>query len=159
MFFGYISTKLCLKKCLKSALDVEFLINCKTNEFFPKFLSFKLYKKCLQNAAFYKYWQTKLLARKIQFKRKAEKSLSTEVILIENEIRTKFSSFDAAAVFRHFGKIIDDFKLANVSTHRRKLYSLVIDSTLKPMNPNKVISNYSSVVVPPRVKYLLAFGL
>ena len=90
---------------------------------------------------------------------KAEQSLSTKVIIIENEIRTKFSSFNAAAVFRHFGKIIDfTFKPANISTHRRKLYSLGID-TLKPMNTNTVISNYSSVVVPPRVKYLHAFGL
>ena len=156
MFVGYISTP---EKSLKSALDVKFIINCKTHEIFPKFLRFKLYKKCLQSAAFYKSWQTKLLAREFQFKRKAEQSLSTKVILIENEIRTKFSSFDAAAVFRHSGKIVDAFKLATVSTHRSKLYSLGIDSTLKPLNPDTVISNYSSVVVPPRVKYLLAVGL
>ena len=57
----------------KSVLSLlKFLINLKTHEIFSKFLRFKLYKKCLQSAAFYKSWQTKVLAREIQFKRKAE---------------------------------------------------------------------------------------
>ena len=133
------------KKCLKSALDNEFLKNCKAHNIFPKFLRYKLYKKCLQSAAFYKSWQTKLLTREIQFKRKAEQRLPTKVILIENEIITNFHHLMLLLYF--------DIPIKLLITSNRQLSpptggsSFGIDSTLKPLNPDTVISNYSSVVV------------
>ena len=38
------------KKLCKITLDLKFLHNCKAHNIVPKFLSFKLYKKCLQNS-------------------------------------------------------------------------------------------------------------
>ena len=44
-------------------------------------------------------------------------------------------------------------------THKRKLHSIGIDSSLEPVNPNKVIFNYSTIQLPERIRFLLAFGL
>ena len=67
------------KKKAKCELDLEFLVKCKTYEIFPKFLRFKLHKKCLHNKKFYKSWQTKLLNEEIKCKRLRINDLSVKI--------------------------------------------------------------------------------
>ena len=64
--------KLCdaSRKVTKTKLDIEFLQKCKIYNICPKFLKFKLYKKSLNSAAFYKAWQFKLLINELKSKRK-----------------------------------------------------------------------------------------
>ena len=70
------------KKHVKACLDVEFLIKCKTFNVIPKFLRFKLYKKSLRSASFYRSWQTKLLNYEIICKKKDIKELT---VIIKND--------------------------------------------------------------------------
>ena len=58
------------RKSERFKLDLEFLETCKAYDIFPKFVRFKLYKKSLHSADFYKSWQDKLLLNEIQCKRR-----------------------------------------------------------------------------------------
>ena len=57
----------CMWKLRKAQLDVEFLSKCKTFKVYPKFVRFKLYKRCLHTAEFYESWQSILLSREINY--------------------------------------------------------------------------------------------
>jgi len=65
------------RKLLKAELDLDFLTKCKVYNIFPKFLRFKLYKKCLQSSNYYRSWQCKLLCNEIQFKRRTIRNLNS----------------------------------------------------------------------------------
>ena len=44
-------------------------------------------------------------------------------------------------------------------THRKKLEDLGIHNEISPCNPKKVIFNFSSTALSPKIEFLLAFGL
>ena len=81
-------------KLEKQKLDLDFLTKCKVYNVFPRFLRFKLYKRCLQGSTFYKSWQAKLLVNEIKFKKKT--ITQTENILIQDlaQIQELFSPID-----------------------------------------------------------------
>ena len=96
----------------------------------------------------------------LQSKKRAELALSTELVAAEQRIRSTFSFLDASVVFWHVSPVTEVFRrLTLVYTHEKKRTALRIDSGADLLNPDKVIYNFSSVTIPTRVKFLLAFGL
>ena len=143
----------------KATLDLEFLRTCKTYDIVPKFLRFKLYRKNLQSTQLYKSWQVKLLNLEIDEKRK-------RINFLETSRETNFSSFfrDLSVFDRlllnqciksHVNSYVSSVKL----THKHKLENLGIFNELRPVEPEKIVHNYSSITIPSRIKTLLAFGL
>ena len=147
------------KKIEKTKLDLDFLLKCKVYDIFPKFLRFKLYKKSLQTTAFYKSWQTKLLNNEITTKKKQLKQLQEDSSHDANLAAHPFSFIDRHRIRRLIAHTVTQFTRKTKDTHQKKLRTLGIDNDLAPCDPNKVIHNYSSVPLPIRIKFLLAFGL
>lgn len=148
-----------LRKLTKCELDIDFLIHCKTYNVIPKFLRFKLYKKSLQSAAFYRKWQTKLLNNELQCKKKTKDKLTAELAQHERELKVQLSLIDFLGFKRFISKINNSFTEKTRQTHKKKLNHIGIDSSIKPCDPNSVIFNYTSIILPQRIKFLLAFGL
>ena len=94
-FYRLLDTQ---KKYLKCQLDIDFLIKCKTYNIFPKFLKFKLYKKCLQQSKFYKSWQMKLLNEEIKYKRSCYNNLSSQILDHSTSLKCKLSILEFAFV-------------------------------------------------------------
>ena len=141
------------KKLAKASLDIEFLNKCKVYNVILKFLHFKLYKKCLISAAFHKKWQSKLLINEIKSKKRTEQTLSTQLSSAALQIKSAFSCLDSCVVFRHVTAVTKDFKRATARTHNTKLSTLGIDSGSDLLCSDKVISNFSSVIIPCRIKF------
>ena len=147
------------KKLEKTKLDVIFLEKCKIYNVFPKFLRFKLYKKCLEYSHLYKSWQTKLLINELNSKRKSIDTLSSLLKQRTCNVKAKFPSFCAFRIFRHIEAEIEQYKFSIRSVHERKLFNLGVKNNIEPCNPDEVIFNYSSLTLDQRTKFLLAFGL
>ena len=71
----------------------------------------------------------------------------------------EFSGVDAIVFKRFIQKDVSSFRAAVASTHKRKLRNLGIHNSLCPVNPSDVVHNFSSAILSPRIKTLLAFGL
>jgi hypothetical protein len=147
------------RKLEKNKLDLEFLTKCKVYNVFPKFLRFKLYKRALHTSKFYKSWQCKLLSNEISFKKRTITSLSDKLLQCHAEIKSSFTFLDSSLVRYFLIRQIDEFRASTLRIHDRKLSDLGIYNALQPCDPDKVIHNYSSVLVPHRIKILLSFGL
>ena len=146
------------RKFEKAQLDNVFLVKCKTFNVMPKFLRFKLYKKSLQNTKFYKAWQSKLLNKEINDKKK-------KIVQLEREKESLIASFglfsflDRLRIRNYVRSKNEAFIARTKSTHEKKLSNLGINIELAPCNPDDVIHNYSSFTLPDRLRFLLAFGL
>ena len=147
------------KKVSKNELDIKFLENCKAHNALPRFLRFRLYKKSLQHSSFYSSWQHKLLINEIRCKRRTQRALTVSLSNLHNEVKQYFSFMYYLLIKRRIKHIIESYKLKIETTHTKKLINLGVDAKLAPCDPDKIIHNYSSVLLPQRVKYLLAFGL
>ncbi|KAF2347718.1 hypothetical protein FHG87_021527, partial [Trinorchestia longiramus] len=112
-----------------------------------------------QSTAFYKSWQRKLLVNEINAKMKTKTDLTSVLTTIEPDLRSRISPLDFSSTTRYVANLTDEFRSATLRTHSRTLFNLGIDCNVHPLDPNKVIFNYSSTIVPDRVKFLLAFGL
>ena len=152
--FEQSSNKLC-----KAQKDLEFLISCKAYHVFPRFLSFKLYKKTLCNTEMYRSWQTKLLDIEIKCKRKLVQKHEGYVVSLKNNLKLVVSLLDYYALVAFVSRKIDHLVLKISSIHERKLLRLGACSGLKSCDPSKVIFNYSNRILSQREKYLLSFGL
>ena len=93
-------------KLVKVKLDVDFLKRCKIFGVTPKFIRFRLYKRCLHKSAFYKKkWQCKLLLRELENRKLATTILNIRtviqiLILLQND-----EVFDKTNVFGDFFQI------------------------------------------------------
>ena len=148
-----------LRKTAKISLDIDFLVKCKVYGVFPKFLRFKLYKRCLHNSNFYKSWQNKLLSKELSSKRKTLKSLTDLAAESEVQLARLFSTLDAFAIRQHARRSTEAFRKVTSLTHQRKLSNLGIHNEIRPIDPDKVVFNYSSFKLEPRIKFLLPLGL
>ena len=138
LFWKYGSTNL---KILKANLDIEYLKKCKIFNVIPKFLRFKLYKRSLHSAKFYKSWQSKLLLREISSRKLAVKRLTLEQHDLEEKLRNQLSSFNLSMVLRFFRKQ-NSLKCDNIKQiHQRKLQSLGVSNDLAPCNPDNAPCN------------------
>lgn len=147
------------RKHEKALLDLSFLQKCKIYNTFPKFLQFKLYKKCLRSSAFYRSWQTKLLTHELSSKRKSVQSLSSKVLECEIAVKTFFSKLCSITIFRAVERNVEKFRVDTSSTHERKLRDLGIKNNVSPCNPDKIVFNFSSICLTARMQILLAYGL
>ena len=147
-----------LLKSTKCELDRIFLENCKVNDVTPKFLRFKLYRKSLSSSSFYKSWQKKLLVYEIKSKEKNIFQLSSQVKDHESAIKSCVSIFDWFLIEKYVACENRNFRDSTEKTHDKKLLTLGINRRISPVDPNDVIFNFSSIVIPPRIRYLLAYG-
>lgn len=155
-FYKLLDTQ---KKHLKCNLDIEYLIKCKTYNIFPKFLRFKLYKKCLQRSKFYKSCQSKLLNEEIKYKRSCSSKLSSQILDFSKTLKSKVSILEFAFIKNYTNHHLEVFRDKTKTVHDNKLKKLGIDNELEPCNPENVIFNFSSKSISARLKILLSFGL
>ncbi|KAG1651055.1 hypothetical protein GQR58_027516 [Nymphon striatum] len=118
----------------------------------------RLYKRSLETAKFYKSWQTKLLNNEINSKRKTIIYLESITKSMENDW-TVFRIFDRFSIRKFSESRINDFFSRTLLIHEKKLNNLGINNDISPCDPDLVIHNYCDIVLEPRVKFLLAFGL
>ena len=147
------------KKLTKANLDIDYLVKCKIYNIFPKFLKFKLYRKSLLSSQLYRSWQTKLLNSEINEKKQTTSKLIKEIEHAEVDLKANLTSLDYALCLRYTYNSISSFKQRISNTHRKKLSNLGLHNEIEPCNPDKVVLNYSSCSLSPRLKTLLAFGL
>ena len=147
------------QKLQKAELDILFLEKCKIYNVFPKFLKFKLYKKCLESTQLYRSWQSKLLVNELHSKRKTVVHLSSKIEAQKSDLEKIFPKICLYSVISSVSCSVKEFRRSTEETHRRKLFKLGIKNELSPCDPDKVIFNFSSVCLCKRTKFLLAFGL
>ena len=143
----------------KLSLDLDFLNKCKIYNVLPKFLRFKLYKKELHNSSFYKAWQTKLLSIEIRSKKRNLKEISEKISEVLLLIKTSFSFLDKTVLCQKITGEVQQYSRKVQSTHSKKLRNLGIRPDLSPCDPNSVVHNFSSAILPNKVRTLLAYGL
>ena len=134
-------------------------MKCKIYNIFPKFLRFKLYKRCLQKTNFYKPWQAKLLICETNSKRTAISKLTDQMSDCRSKLKITFSHIIFCVIIRYVDKKLLSFRSTTLQTHNRKLNLLGVNNEIKPCDPNSVILNYSSLSLPTRLKVLLAYSL
>ena len=143
----------------KAKLDLKILEPCKIYHVIPKVLRFKLHRKCLNSATFYRAWQTKLLVNEINLKKKTIKKFEAVLETQKASVMNNMSPWDrrllANFTDREIGNVISRCTL----THQKKVRALGIKQDINPCDPESIIFNFSDREIPNRVKYLLAFGL
>ena len=78
----------------KAILDLDFLISCRKNSVFPKFLQFKISNKQLRPSKAYISCLKRLLSQEINNKQKAVKSIQQKVTEVKNSRNCKMSYID-----------------------------------------------------------------
>ena len=76
-------------KLKKTILGLDFLISCRKNSFFPKFLQFKVPNKQLRALKAYISCQKRLLNQEVNNKQKAVKILQEKVVEVKNVLIVK----------------------------------------------------------------------
>ena len=146
------------RKHAKINLDIDFLQKCKTYKILPKFLKFKLYKRYLQTENFYHSWQFDLLDKELDLKKLALEKSAEALDRAARSFQT-FSKIDSVVFKKFIERDVSSFRSTVTTTHLKKLRNLGIHNNLGPVNPSEVVHNFSSRILPPRIKTLLAFGL
>ena len=101
------------------------------------FLRFKLYKKSLRLASFYRSWQTKLLNYEIDCIKKDIKELT---LIIKNDgknVSSFFSAIDAILIRQSVKSFVNKFESTSKATHDKKLRDLGVNNDLSPCDPIK----------------------
>ena len=83
-------------------MDLDFLISCRKNSVFPKFLQFKVSNKQLRASKAYISCQKRLLNQEVNNKQKAVKILQEKVIEVKNSLNCKMSYIDYVHVCNTF---------------------------------------------------------
>ena len=86
----------------KAILDLDFLICCRKNSVFPKFLQFKVSNKQLRASKAYISCQKRLLNQEINNKQKTVKSLQQRVIEVKYSLNCKMSYIDYVHICNTF---------------------------------------------------------
>ena len=147
------------KKTTKCQLDIDFLRKCKIYNVVPKFIRFKLYKKALTSSCFYKRWLNKLLVNELNCKQRELKSANSHTDELNYQLLRSVSFLDYKFLLNSTSKSLKIFKTKILQTHSKKLANLGVVGDVTPVDPDKVIHNFSSVVLSTRQRFLLAFGL
>ena len=129
-------------------MDLDFLISCRKNIVFPKFLQFKVPNRQLRASKAYISCEKRLLNLEINNKQKAVKSFQQKVIEVKKILNYKMSYIDYVHVCHTFSvsnnKNISKFK----ETQDKKLCNLLLinmgNNSDTCQDPDKVIFNLSS---------------
>ena len=89
-------------KLTKAILDLDFLISCRKNSVFSKFLQFKVSIKQLRISKAYISCQKRLLKQEVNNKQKAVKILQEKVIEVMNSLICKMTFIDYVHVCNTF---------------------------------------------------------
>ena len=147
------------KKLGKAQQDLIFLRTCRTQQVFPKFLRFKLYKESLTHTQFYKSWQKTLLDKEIKEKHTLITNLTTTIQQLRTTLRTNTNFFDFHACSFLLHKTTNKYIAAIKTTHDKKLQAIGASPSVNACDPDRVIFNYSNITLSDRLKFLLSFGL
>ena len=132
----------------KPMLDLGFLISCRKNSVFPKFLQFKVSNKQLRVAKTYISCQKLLLNQEINNTQKVVKSIQKKVTEVKNSLNCKTSYIDYVHVCNTF--LVSNNKNISKSkeTQDKKLYNLVHinmgNNSDTCQGRDRVIFNFSS---------------
>lgn len=142
----------------KAQCDVQFLEICRSNEVFPNFIKFKLYRRSLYSTPLYKDALWSLLNNEINFKLDKVNSLRSLLFTLNCDLKSELSFCDyvslTSVIRTNLQSYIDRVK----STHEKKLGKLNLTSP-KFLNPDAIIFNFSDYVLSQREKFLLSLGL
>ena len=155
-----------LRKCEKSdnklqkaKLDLQFLLNCRDHGLIPHFLQFKVANSRLRRALAYSTAQSRFLASEIKSKHAAISKLESLLSQQCCSLRSSVSCMD-------FAHLISKVSLTNSKSlkkqqeiQQKKFEHLQREQAGKHNDPDKVIFNYSSHVLTPVQKKVLAKGL
>ena len=145
-----------LRKC---KLDLLFLEVCLESQVIPEFLSFRLSNLHLKTSRVYHACQLNLLREEISFKQSRMKTLEKDFNTRKRKLRGVLGIIDYTHV-RCLFLNMNDKKLKNQQdTHSKKLFSLCVEVSKTPHDPQKVIFNDSSHVLTESEKSLLCKGL
>ena len=147
------------KQFHKASLDLDFLLKCNAYNVFPKFLRFKLYRKCLHNTSLYKNFQQKLLDNEISFKKHRIEILKTSVNTTKNSLKEKLSFIDFNVLNVFIDNVTTKFCNSISEIHKRKLINLGGHYNLTSCKPDDVVFNLSDYCLSEKEKFLLSFGL
>ena len=89
-------------KLKKEILDLDFLISCRKNSVFSKFLQFKVSIKQLRTSKAYISCQKRLLNQEVSNKQEAVKILQEKVIKVKNSLNSKMTFIDYVHVYNTF---------------------------------------------------------
>ena len=147
----------------KAILDLDFLISCRKNSVFPKFLQFKVSNKQLRASKAYISCQKRLLNQEINNKQKAVKSIQQKVTEVKNSLNCKMSYIDYVHVCNTF-LVSNNKNISKVKeTQDKKLCNLLLrnmgNNSETCQDPDKVIFNFSSYNLSDHEKIVLGKGL
>ena len=150
-------------KLRKAILDLDFLISCRKNSVFPKFLQFKVSNKQLRASKAYISCQKRLLNQEVNNKQKAAKILQQKVIEVKNSLNCKMSYIDYVHVCNTF-LVSNNKNISKVKeTQDKKLCNLLLKNVCKNsetcQDTDKVIFNFSSYNLNDHEKSVLSKGL
>ena len=147
----------------KAILDLDFLIFCRKNSAFPKFLHFKVSNRKLRASRAYISCQKYLLNQEINKKQKAIKSLQQKVIEVKKSLNCKMSYIDYVHVCNAF-LVSNNKNISKVKeTKDNKLCNLLLrnvgnmSGTCQDLG--RFIFNFSSHNLSGHEKIVLSKGL
>ena len=127
---------------------VRILLGCKKNDVIPKFISFKLANRQLNNFRVYRKCQIRLLEEEIKSKGKRINTLENDTQRVKEELQRTFSVLDFSYICSLFLVASDKTILHPDNIHKRKLQNrLEISSNnifSDSHNSDRVIFNFSS---------------
>ena len=103
---------------------MDFLIRCKTYDVVPRFMRFKLYRKCLHNSEFYKECLSKLMKREIAFKKRRKEMLILQVNELKSRLKQSVSFVDFYVLQNAINVNVAKYSNSILEVHKRKLSNL-----------------------------------
>ena len=140
-------------------LDISFLETCHLNHVIPKFLSFRLYKRSLEDTSLYRNWQERLLSLEISSKKSTLAEYNELLSSAKADLRTSLSFLDFHAAIYFLNRRHEKKFKSIAQRPDRKLESLGASRSVQSLDPDNVIFNLSNYVLSNREKFLLSFGL
>ena len=107
----------------------------------------------------YKSWQFKLLNLEIKSKNHNIRKFSNMLEGISNDLKSSLSYLDNISVNVFLDNCISKFVSKIKTIHEKKLNSLGIHTHHSPLDPNKVVFNFSDRIISAKEKSLLTLGL
>ena len=145
----------------KLVCDLQFLRECRDAELVPVFLRYKLSSARLRNSSEVSRSRQRLLTNEINSKERALQRLREGIDTYDSRLRSRVRHID----YVYYSRLIDDrltfHKDSWTATHCRKLLNLRahMRSTNVRLDPDQVVSNFSSYVLSETEMFALCRGL
>ena len=137
---------------------MEFLLNCQSHAFIPKFLRFRVANRHLKSSSAYAQCSRLLLNEEIRSKKSTIRNCKNDNDRIQTELRSTLTHFDYVHIFSLFIRG-NDVKIQMAAERHERKFSNLLDDTSTSHDPDKVIFNYSSYNLSEEKKKVLSLGL